>query len=242
MCSILRTELTRKHDSGTLSGKRKGKQLFGSVLYGAEFNNNQLTLSPYGRLDAGYTKLSSYTDSGTVAAISYNEQKIKTARASIGLLMDDEVKIGAANFMPNARVEYGKDIIDSSDAVVSYIVYPNTDYTLNIDKEENDNFRLGFGADIEVGDGWLFMADYERNQTENSGYENTISLGVSFQPNSRTEYSLSLIDGDSSNGQIGLDFNKRLSDDWSINASFEVAKKSTSGYNNNTQFSTEMSF
>ena len=46
------------------------------MLYGAEFNNNQLTLSPYGRLDAGYTKLSSYTDSGTLAAISYNEQKI----------------------------------------------------------------------------------------------------------------------------------------------------------------------
>jgi len=239
---LLRTEHTRIHESGTLTGKRKGKQLFGSVLYGAEFNYNQLTLSPYGRLDAGYTKLSSYTDSGTVAAISYNEQKLKTARASIGLLMDDEVKIGEANFMPNARVEYGKDIIDSSDAVVSYNVYPNTDYTLNIDKEENDNFRLGFGADIEVEDGWLYMADYERSQTENSGYENTISLGVSFQPNSRTEYSLSLIDGDSSNGQIGLDFNKRLSDDWSINTSFEVAKKSTSGYNNTAQFSTEMSF
>ena len=94
---ILRTELTRKHDSGTLSGKRKGKQLFGSVLYGAEFTKNQFTLSPYGRLDAGYTKLSSYTDSGTVAAISYNEQKMKTARASIGLLLDDEVKIGKVN-------------------------------------------------------------------------------------------------------------------------------------------------
>ena len=144
--------------------------------------------------------------------------------------------------MPNGRFEYGKDIIDSSDAVVSYIVYPNTDYTLNIDKEENDNFRIGIGTDIEVDERWLFKADYERNQTENSGYENTISLGVSFQPNSRTEYSLSLIDGDSSNGQIGLDFNKRLSDDWSINASFEVAKKSTSGYNNTAQFSTEMSF
>ena len=110
------------------------------------------------------------------------------------------------------------------------------------DKEENDNFRLGFGADIEVEDGWLYMADYERIQTENSGYENTISLGVSFQPNSRTEYSLSLIDGDSFNGQIGLDFNKRLSDDWSINASFEIAKKSTSGYNNTAQFNTEMFF
>ncbi|MCS5594558.1 MAG: Ig-like domain-containing protein, partial [Porticoccaceae bacterium] len=50
---LLRTNLTRKHVSGTLSGKRKGEQVFGSILYGAEFNNNQLTLSPYGRLDAG---------------------------------------------------------------------------------------------------------------------------------------------------------------------------------------------
>ena len=42
--------------------------------------------------------------------------------------------------------------------------------------------------------------------------------------------------------QIGLDFNKRLSDDWSINAGFEVAQTSSSGYNNTAQFSTEMSF
>ena len=239
---LLRTDLTRKHVSGTLSGKRKGEQVFGSILYGAEFNNNQLTLSPYGRLDAGYTKLKSYSDSGTVAAINYNEQKIKTARASIGLLVDDEVRIREITFMPNARIEYGKDLIDSSDAIVSYNVYPNTNYTLNIDKEETDNFRVGVGADIELDGGWLFMTDYERNQTESSGHENTLSMGVTFQPNSTSEYSFLIIDGNSSNRQIGLDFDKSLSDDWSVNASFEVAKISTSGYNNTVQFSTEMSF
>tara|TARA_B100000767_G_C19761509_1_gene535356 strand:+ start:1173 stop:2759 length:1587 start_codon:yes stop_codon:yes gene_type:complete len=239
---LLRTDLTRKHDSGTLSGKRKGEQVFGSILYGAEFNNYQLTLSPYGRLDAGYTKLMSYSDSGTVAAINYNEQKIKTARASIGLLVDDEVRIREITFMPNARIEYGKDLIDSSDAIVSYNVYPNTNYTLNINKEETDNFRVGVGADIEVEGGWLFMADYERNQTESSGHENTLSMGISFQPNSTSNYSFLIINGNSSNRQIGLDFDKSLSDDWSVNASFEVAKISTSGYNNTVQFSTEMSF
>jgi hypothetical protein len=67
-------------------------------------------------------------------------------------------------------------------------------------------------------------------------------MGVTFQPNSTSEYSFSIIDGNSSNRQIGLDFNKSLSDDWSVNASFEVAKISTSGYNNTVQFSTEMSF
>ena len=84
---VLRTELTRKHQSGTLSGTREGELIFGSILFGAESllngaesNNNKLNLSLYGRLDAGYTKLKSYSDSGTVAAMSYNKQQIKTTR------------------------------------------------------------------------------------------------------------------------------------------------------------------
>ena len=188
--------------------------------------------------DAGIMVAPTPSDTG----INYNEQKIKTARASIGLLVDDEVRIREITFMPNARIEYGKDLIDSSDAIVSYNVYPNTNYTLNIDKDETDNFRVGVGADIEVEGGWLFMADYERNQTESSGHENTLSMGISFQPNSTSNYSFLIINGNSSNRQIGLDFDKSLSDDWSVNASFEVAKISTSGYNNTVQFSTEMSF
>jgi len=238
---LLRTDLTRIHQSGTLTGKRNGKQVFGSILYGAEFNN-KVTLSPYGRIDAGYTKLKSYSDSGTVAAINYNEQKIKTARASIGLLIDDEIQTQKATFMPNARIEYGKDVVDASDAVLSYIVYPNTDYTLKIDREETDNFRMGFGTDILVEGGWILSADFERNQEEGSSYENSINLGASFQPNPNTEYSVSIIGGNSSNRQFGLDYDRSLTDDWTLNASLEVAKLSNSGYNNTIEFSTRMSF
>ena len=162
------------------------------------------------------------------------------------MLVDDEIKIREITFMPNARLEFGRDIIDSSDAVVSYIVYPDTNYTLNIDQEEKDNFRLGVGADIEVEGGWLFMTDYEKNQRgsrlEGYSVENTISMGVSFQPNSSTEYNLLLIKGDASNRQIGLDLDKKLNDNWSFNVGLGVAGTSTSGYNNTVKFSTRLSF
>ena len=237
----LSTDLTRIHESGTLTGKRKGEQIFSSVLYGAEFNND-ITLSPYGRIDAGYTKLKSYSDSGKVASINYNEQKIKTARASIGLLIDDEIQTQKATFMPNARIEYGKDIVNASDAVLSYVVYPNTDYTFRIDREETDNFRIGFGTDVLVDGGWILSADFERNQEENSSYENSINLGASFQPNQNTEYSVSIIGGDSSSKQFGLNYDKSLTDDWTLNAGLEVAKSSNSGYNNTVEFNTRMSF
>ncbi|MDA9642148.1 Ig-like domain-containing protein, partial [Candidatus Thioglobus sp.] len=238
---LLRTDLTRIHDSGTLTGKRKGEQVFGSILYGAEFEN-EVTLSPYGRIDAGYTKLKNFSDTGTVAAINYNEQKIKTARASVGLLIDDEIKTQNAIFIPNARIEYGKDVVDASDAVLSYAVYPNTDYTFKIDREESDNFRMGLGTDILVEGGWILSADFERNQKEGSSYENSINLGASFQPNSTTEYSFSVIGGSSSNKQFGIDFDKSMSDDWTLNASLESAQSSNSGYNNTVEFSTRMSF
>jgi hypothetical protein len=233
--------LTRIHESGTLTGKRKGEQVFGSILYGAEFEN-EVTLSPYGRIDAGYTKLKSFSDTGTVAAINYNEQKIKTARASVGLLIDDEIKTQNATFIPNARIEYGKDVVDTSDAVLSYDVYPNTDYTFKIDREESDNFRMGLGTDILVEGGWILSADFERNQKEGSSYENSINLGASFQPNQNTEYSVSIIGGDSSSRQFGLNYDKSLTDDWTLNAGLEVAKSSNSGYNNTVEFSTRMSF
>ncbi|MBA4732231.1 MAG: Ig-like domain-containing protein [Candidatus Thioglobus sp.] len=239
--SLLRTDLTRIHDSGTLTGTRKGEQVFSTILYGAEFEN-EVTLSPYGRIDAGYTKLKGYSDSGKVASINYNEQKIKTARASVGLLIDDEIQTQNGTFMPNARIEYGRDVVDASDAVLSYVVYPNTDYTFKIDREESDNFRIGFGTDVIVESGWILSADFERNQEEDSSYENSINLGASFQPNSTTEYSFSVIGGSSSNKQFGIDFDKSMTDDWTLNASLESAKSSNSGYNNTIGFSTRMSF
>jgi len=144
--------------------------------------------------------------------------------------------------MPNARIEYGKEVVDASDAVLSYIVYPNTDYTLKIDREETDNFRIGFGTDVLVEGGWILSADFERNQEEGSSYENSINLGASFQPNQNTEYSVSIIGGDSSNRQFGLDYDRSLTDDWTLNASLEVAKLSNSGYNNTVEFSTKMTF
>jgi outer membrane autotransporter protein len=238
---LLRTNLTRIHESGTLTGNRKGEQVFSTILYGAEFEN-EVTFSPYGRIDAGYTKLKSYSDSGKVASINYNEQKIKTARASVGLLIDDEIQTPEATFFPNARIEYGKDVVDASDAVLSYVVYPNTDYTFKIDREESDNFRLSFGTDVLVESGWILSADFERNQEEDSSYENSINLGASFQPNPTTEYSFSVIGGGSSNKQFGIDYDKSVTDDWTLNASLESAKSSNSGYNNTVEFSTRMSF
>ena len=75
----LQKNLVRSHASGTLTGSREGKQLFGSLVYSAALEENLIKITPYGRIDGGYTILSSFSDTGTVAAIKYDEQKISPA-------------------------------------------------------------------------------------------------------------------------------------------------------------------
>ena len=58
---LLEMDLSRSHASGTILGNRDGKQLYGSLVYSAELEKNDINLSPYGRIDGGYTKSVSYT-------------------------------------------------------------------------------------------------------------------------------------------------------------------------------------
>ena len=163
--SLLDMNLTRSHASGTLTGSREGKQLFGSLVYSAALEENLIKITPYGRIDGGYTILSSFSDTGTVAAIKYDEQKITSAMMSLGILVDDEIEISNLKLNRYGRLENGKDISSSSDARVSYVAVPNTKYILSIDDEESNNIRAAIGTDIETQYKWSYQFDYEVNHS-----------------------------------------------------------------------------
>ena len=246
---LLQTNSKRTHQSGTLYGTRHGDQIFGSVVFGRETqlynkgtNTNQSSLSLYGRLDAAYTTLRQYAETGSVGALSYNDQKLKTARGSIGILVNDEIKFSEMTLMPNARLEYGWNVNNATNAVMSYIVYPNTNYTLVIDEKKKANIRLGLGVDIEVGKGLFFMADFERNAMDGTNHENTASMGLSIQPNSKSEYDLSLTKANNSLNQIDLNFNKKLNNNWSYNLGLGIKEKTNSGFDSDFKFNTRLNF
>ncbi|MFL2792026.1 MAG: Ig-like domain-containing protein, partial [Paracoccaceae bacterium] len=252
---LLRVKSTRIHQSGILSGIREGDQIFGSILFGTEtplYNNgkvnNQATLTLYGRLDGGYTTLQNYSEFGTVAALIYNEQNLRTAKGSIGMKADDKIKLNELTFMPRARIEYGWDFSNSSDAIISYNTYPNTNYTFAIDPSRNANLRLGLGADIELGKDLFFTMDYQRtgtyksDETKRYDHENTLSMGLSFQPNPSTDYFLSLSRANSALNQVDLDFYKNLNENWSLNLGLGLTGSLDSGYKNIAKFNTVLSF
>jgi methionine-rich copper-binding protein CopC/uncharacterized protein YhjY with autotransporter beta-barrel domain len=242
----LKTNSERVHQSGTLSGSRKGEQIFGSVSFIKEATlydkESPLTLSFYGRLDAAHTRLKRYSETGTIAALKFEDQNIETARGSIGMLADDKFKFKEITFTPNARLEYGWDFTNTTDAILSYIIYPNTNYTLVSHQKKKSNIRVGLGFDIELGKSILFVSDFERNEINKNNSKNTASIGLSFIPNPKSEFDLSFKKINNSSNQFELSFNKIIKDNWRYNLGFGVYEKSNSKLNTDFNFSTIINF
>ena len=193
--SSLKTDHVRKSGANTLTGERSGRQAFGSINFRTTYNKDEFNVTPNGRLDLGYTELSSYSETGTDALI-YDKQKIKTGMVSFGMMLDDTVQFENITLKPNGRLEYGTDFSPSSDATVSYVSDPSTDYTLSIAHEATHNIRAGLGFDFITESGLTVMTNYERDQSDNA-HTDTLYFGVSYISNKETEYALS-IDGNES--------------------------------------------
>ena len=195
--STLKTDLIRKSGANTLTGRRYGRQIFGSLSYSGVLEKDRLNLSPSVRLDGGYTNLSSYSETGT-DALAYDAQNIKTGKVSAGVLLDDTIQFSSITFRPNGRLEYGADFSPSSNAVLSYVSDPSTDYTLSVSKRALHNFRAGVGLDIETVGGMSVTTSYEKNKALDSSYSDTARLGISYHHNANTQYALSFNGPDSS--------------------------------------------
>ena len=201
--SSLKTDHVRKSGSNTLTGERNGRQVFGSINFRTTYNKDKFNITPNGRIDLGYTELSEYSEIGTDALI-YDKQQIETGMVSIGIRLDDTIQFNQITFKPSGLLEYGANFSPSSDATVSYVSDPSTDYTLSIAHEETHNIRAGLGFDIVTENGLTIMANYERDQSDNS-HSDTLYLGISYISNRETEYAMIL-----DNDKASFDYKKNL--------------------------------
>ena len=190
--SSLKTDHVRKSGANTLTGERSGRQIFGSINFRTTFNKNKFNITPNGRIDLGYTELSEYSEIGTDALI-YDKQQIETGMVSFGMRLDDTIQFNKTTFKPSGLLEYGANFSPSSNATVSYVSDPSTDYTLSIAHKATHNIRAGLGFDLITENGWTVTTNYERDQSDNS-HSDTLYLGVGYIPSEDIEYAMSLDD------------------------------------------------
>ena len=219
----LKIDSRRNHTAGNLEGNRNGKQVFGSFVYGGEFVKKDLNISPYGRVDLGYTILDEYLDSGKISALKYNEMKVETAKSSFGFLINNSLEMDNYNLKPFGRLEYGKGSVVSNDTIVSYYTaYPDTNYTYKGINEHSDNYRIGVGADLDIGKNWFYSGSFERNEQIDGGNINTINFAGSYLMKKNAELSFNSNSSSDNIAHFSIQYDKQFNSGWALNYNIEL--------------------
>ena len=192
--SMFKTDIVNVNGTNKLESKRDGEQIFGSLKFRQTLNKNKFNITPVGKIDLGYTLLDKYSEIGEdTLTLKFEEQKIETIIASLGMILDNSIDVSSGILKPNAHLEYNADLSPSSDSRFSRSD-SNTTYVFTNVNDADYNIRVNLGMDFIKNNGWSFKTNYERNESKTSYYDN-IYFGAAYISARDTEYSLSL-DGD----------------------------------------------
>jgi outer membrane autotransporter protein len=232
--SYLDNDIVRKEEgnTNTHTGDQNGKQVFGSLNFGREYEDGDLTITPIGSIEGSYTALDSYTEDGT-EAISYSDQDIKSLMASLGVLIDQDDDLENSTVKRRVNLKYSKEFASNSKVVTSY-VSDSESFEYQADKKNKNIYTAGLGFDFKHDQGLTISTDYERQQIKNYGYVNKFTLSTGFLYRKETELALELSEDMTSNFKIskalnGFDLEFDLENDFSnqenYNADLSLSSK-----------------
>ena len=175
--SLLDIDHKRDIYGNTLKGNREGHQIFGSINFGKRLHNKKINLNPAIKLDVGYTKLKTFREKTILGnsladALLFKEQNIKSALATIGLLLDKTDKQEERIINHHGRLEYIADLSPSSNAEFYYLNSTSTVYEYKVDNKADHNYRIGYGFDVTSISGWSVIANIERFKADDIGHTN----------------------------------------------------------------------
>ncbi len=209
--SYLDIDHKRVINGNTLRGDREGQQIFGSINFGKRIIDEKFNLNPGFKLDLGYTKLKILREQTTIGnsladALTYKDQEIKTAIATIGILFDTTDEQGDTIINHHGRLEYVGDLSSSSDAEFYFVNNQSTVYNYSSSNKSEHNYRVGYGIDTTSISGWSTVVNFERFGARGKGHSNELYLSVGYVPIDQIKYAFKINDFKNA----GLEFTKEV--------------------------------
>jgi uncharacterized protein with beta-barrel porin domain len=148
--------------SGFATGDRSGSQAFGSLSTGYEYKGGRFLVSPYGRMEAAWTQLNAFTESGApIYALTFGDQRMNMLAGVAGVRAEYAFLQNWGVLKARGRLEYTHDFSGSSWASMGYADLKNgLPYSLNIDAYTRDYVAIGLGFDTTIGNGATIGFDY----------------------------------------------------------------------------------
>ena len=171
----LNFDMTRVDGAETLLGERRADQMFFSTTLKREHKEDQLVIAPYLTHSATRTSLDSFSESGGATALTFNEQEIRDYEIGLGVDINTEIIINNNDKLkPFTKVEYNRSNSKTSASMYYTSEGPDNAYATTMNND-NNNWKLRFGADLVTESGWRSSASYTRKQTVGSGSESKYS-------------------------------------------------------------------
>jgi len=206
--SYLDTNILRVYEGQSVknAGSRKGKQAFGSLNFGREYEysrNFDAIITPTAHIDGSYTTLDSYTESGPASsALSFNKQHIRSLMASLGVLIDRDHNLENSTLKSRFNLEYGKEFASDSHVITKYVTAVDEAFDYRANQKDLNILTVGLGFDFVSDQGLTIRTDYQRQRIYGKGFINELFLSIGFISRKETEFALGLDEDMTSNFKI----------------------------------------
>jgi hypothetical protein len=174
-------DFIRKVGSGNNTANRDGQQIFGSVKYTIHPHDNSPDSTDtffYSRLDAGYTSLNEYAESGSSQTIHYNKQHIQVYTFALGTTLNREIEIDQGTIMPFLRFEFGANGTNHSLSEAYYTTSPSQISTHAMSDDATAHVRFGLGVEVDLHNNWEIRVAYDRYDSTDDSFTNNIYFTV----------------------------------------------------------------
>lgn len=162
-------------------GQRDADLWFASLAASYEYQNNDLLLAPYVRIDSFNDRLKAYSESGSGSnVLSFGEENIDSNRLAVGLRIESAHKTSYGWVLPQLRLEWRQEDEDNRSSNLSYANQTAaTLYSLNSQAEDDDSLLLAIGSDFVYSNGLQLSAHYSLVDSSSSESDQAIIFNLS---------------------------------------------------------------
>jgi uncharacterized repeat protein (TIGR01451 family) len=149
-------------DAALVYGTRNGSQFFGSLTAAYQFRWQHMMLSPYGRINAAWLSLGSFTETGGFGgALAYSSQSANFYTSVLGLRAKYTIPTDWGAVAPRVRIEYNHDFAGSSTIFLQYADLIGPIYSLTTAPASRNRATFGAGTDLVMRDAHRIAIDYQ---------------------------------------------------------------------------------
>jgi outer membrane autotransporter protein len=165
---------------GLVEGSRDGRQWFGSISAGAQFQHDNWQLTPYARIDVSKATLDAYAEQGDpIYSLAYGEQDVDATTGNIGLRFESRHATAWGAFAPQVRLEYQHDFNGDSSATMQYAdLLTGPVYRADLQGFDRNRFMLGLGAMFYLPRDFSLRAEYRGLFGNGGDKDNGVMLGL----------------------------------------------------------------